>query len=166
MEATKELVTEGQYLTFFIGDEEYAADILRVREVIEYDTITRVPAMPDCIRGVINLRGSVVPVVDLAVKLGLGETPVTKWTCIIIVEVRFDNEKTAIGLMADAVSQVIDLRPEDVEPPPTFGTRIRADYLLGMGKAGKKFVLMLDINRVLSINELLDVASFSAAQPE
>jgi len=163
MDAVKKTTDQAQYLGFYIAEEEYAIGILRVKEILEYDTITKVPGTPPSIRGVINLRGSVVPVVDLALKFGLPESPITKRTCIVVVEVDLDGERTVMGVMADAVSQVIDLGPEDVEPPPAFGTRVHMDYLLGMGKAGKKFILLLDIDRVLSANELLQAA---AAVPE
>src|SRR6266567_897923 len=118
-----------QYLTFMIGGEEYAISLLKVKEIIEYDTVTHVPKTPEWIRGVINLRGSVVPVIDLAV----------------------------MGIMADAVRQVIDLKPQDIEEPPAFGTRVKVDYLLGMARAGKKFCLLLDTEKVLSTDELLEL---------
>ena len=152
-----------QYLGFVVADEEYAIGILRVREILEYDTITKVPTTPPSIRGVINLRGRVVPVVDLAVKLGLPESEVMKRTCIVVVEVDLEGERTVMGVLADAVSQVIDLPASEVEPPPSFGTRVRVDCLLGMGRAGKKFVLLLDIDKVLSAEEL--AAAQSVADP-
>jgi purine-binding chemotaxis protein CheW len=151
-----------QYLTFFIAEEEYAIGILRVREIIQYDTVTRVPRMPGWIRGVINLRGGVVPVLDLGVKLGLPVAAVTKETCIVITELDVDGEQGLLGVVADRVSQVIDLPPSDVEPAPAFGTRIRVDYLLGMGKAGKKFVLILDTDKVLSSDELTAAAAIGS----
>ncbi len=155
-----------QYLTFFLAGEEYAAGILRVREILQYEPVTRIPTAPPWIRGVMNLRGSVVPVVDLALKLGLAETAVTKWTCVLIVEVELEGQHAVMGVMADAVTEVMDLRPEDIEPPPPFGTRVRVDYLLGMGKVpGKKFVLLLDLDRVLSAAELLSATSAAAEQP-
>lgn len=154
-----------QYLSFFVAGEEYGVGILKVREILEFDTITRVPGTPPHVRGVLNLRGSVVPVIDLAVKLGLPETQVTRRTCVVIVEVLLEGEPTVMGLMADAVSQVIELSPDQVEPPPPFGTGIRVEFLQGMGRAGKKFVLLLDIERVLTTNELLAVASIAAAGP-
>jgi purine-binding chemotaxis protein CheW len=150
-----------QYLGFYIGGEEYAIGILRVREILEYDTATRIPGTPPSIRGVINLRGSVVPVVDLAVKFGLPESVVTKRTCIVVVELDLEGERTVMGVMADSVSQVMDLGAEDIEPPPTFGTRVHVDYLRGMGKAGKRFILLLDIDRVLSATELQEAAAVS-----
>jgi len=153
----------GQYLTFFVGKEEYAIGILRVKEIIEHGVITSVRGTPPFVRGVINLRGSVVPVIDLAVKFGIGATEVTNRTCNIIVEVELEGEKTVMGVMADAVSQVMDMTRQDIEEPPPFGTKVRVDYLLGMGKAGKKFILILDIDKVLSTSELVVV---SAIRPE
>jgi purine-binding chemotaxis protein CheW len=157
--------TEGrqsQYLTFFMDDEEFAIGILKVKEIIRYDTVTRVPSTPRWIRGVLNLRGLVVPVVDLAAKFGLRESPVTAQTCVVIVETDLNGEQTLMGVMADAVSQVLDLGPEEIGEPPPFGTRVRVDYIVGMGKVGKKFVLILDIDGVLSAAELMAVAAATA----
>jgi purine-binding chemotaxis protein CheW len=156
----KEEVIQQQYLTFFLADEEYAINIQRVKEIIEYTTVTKVPKVPEWIRGVINLRGNVVPVVDLTVRFGLEERPVTKTTCIVIVEVEQDSERAVMGVIADAVNQVIDLAPKDIEEPPGFGTRVRLEYLFGMGKLGKKFALILNIDSVLSNTELLTVSTF------
>jgi purine-binding chemotaxis protein CheW len=147
-----------QYLTFLVAGEEYAIGILHVKEIIEYEAPTRVPAMPRAIRGVINLRGAVVPVVDLAVKFGIGESAVNRRSCIVIVEAQLDGEKAVVGVMADSVNQVIDLRAEDLEPPPTFGTKVKVDYLQGMAKIEKRFALILDTDRVLSSDELLAAA--------
>ena len=147
-----------QYLTYFLADEEYGINIQQVKEIIEYTAITKVPKVPRWIRGVINLRGNVVPVVDLAVRFGLEERPITKTSCIIIVEVQQETEKTVMGVIADAVNQVIVLAPEEIEQPPAFGTRVRLEYLAGMGKLGKKFALILNIDRVLSAAELLTVS--------
>jgi purine-binding chemotaxis protein CheW len=146
-----------QYLTFMIAGEEYAVSLLKVREIIEYDTVTEVPRTPEWIRGVINLRGSVVPVIDLAVKLRQAPSVAGKLTCIVITEVECEGDATVMGIMADAVRQVIDLKPQDVEPPPTFGTRVKVDYLLGMARSGKKFCLILDTEKVLSTDELLEL---------
>jgi purine-binding chemotaxis protein CheW len=155
---------QSQYLSFFMDGEEYAIGILQVKEIIRYDTVTRVPSTPRWIRGVLNLRGLVVPVVDLAAKFGLRDSPVTAQTCVVIVETDLDGERTLMGVMTDAVSQVLDLGPQDIGEPPTFGTRVRVDYLVGMGKIGKKFVLILDIDGVLSAAELMAVAA--ATVPE
>jgi len=159
----KEETVQQQYLTFFLADEEYAVNIQRVKEIIEYTTVTKVPKVPQWIRGVINLRGNVVPVVDLAVRFGLEERPVAKTTCIVIVEVQQDSERTVMGVIADAVNQVIDLAPKDIEELPAFGTRVRLEYLFGMGKLGKKFALILNVDTVLSTAELLTVSALQAA---
>jgi purine-binding chemotaxis protein CheW len=158
MANTLEATEQSQFLTFLLADESYAVSILRVREIIEYDTVTRVPNMPTSIRGVINLRGAVVPVVDLAARFGLRSSNVTKRTCVIIAEVEVGGERLVMGLMADSVSQVIDLPPADIEPPPAFGTSVRVDFLKGLGKIGKKFVLILDLDRALTTLDLLSVA--------
>jgi purine-binding chemotaxis protein CheW len=146
-----------QYLTFMIAGEEYAISLLKVKEIIEYDTVTEVPKTPEWIRGVINLRGSVVPVIDLAVKLRQAPSIAGKLTCIVITEVECEGEATVMGIMADSVRQVIDLNPQEIEPPPTFGTRVKVDYLLGMARSGKKFCLILDTEKVLSTDELLEL---------
>ena len=157
---------QSQYLTFLLADEVYAVSILRVKEIIEYGTVTRVPNMPPSIRGVINLRGAVVPVVDLVVRFHLGESKVTNRTCVIIAEFHSKGEPVVMGLIADAVSLVIDLAPGEIEPPPSFGTSVRVDFLKGLGKIGKKFVLILDLDRVLSAEELLSVNESPAAASE
>ena len=160
--ATKETVEQMQYLTFLLANEEYAISILKVKEIIEYDTVTTVPKTPKWVRGVINLRGAVMPVVDLAVKFGLEQKPVTKTTCIVIVETQFESQNITIGILADAVSQVIDLTAEDMQTVPEFGTRVKVDYLLGMAQLGKKFALVLDVDKVLSTDELLNLNDVSA----
>jgi purine-binding chemotaxis protein CheW len=150
-----------QYLTFFIGAEEYALNIVQVTAIIECGAVTRVPGTPAWIRGVHNLRGAVVPVIDLAVKFGLPPTEVTRRTCIVIMEVRIDDARLVMGVMADSVHQVIDLSPEEIKPPPNFGPHVRVDCILGMAGEGKMF-LLLDIDKVLSTNELLTATSFLA----
>ena len=149
-----------QYLGFTVAGEEYGVGILRVKEILQFDTLTRVPNAPRSIRGVINLRGSVVPVVDLAVKLGLPESAITPRSCVVVLEVALDGEAGVMGFIADAVNQVIDLASEDIEPPPAFGPRIHAEFLLGMGRSQKKFILLLDIDRLLTEEDL------RAARPE
>jgi purine-binding chemotaxis protein CheW len=146
-----------QYLTFFTASEEYAISIVKVSEIVEYEAVTTVPNTPIWIRGVTNLRGRVVPVVDLAVKFGLPASAVSKFSCIIITEVMFQGEKLTMGVLADSVSQVIDLSADEIEETPPFGTRVKTEYLLGMGALGKKFCLILDIDRVLSADEMLAV---------
>jgi purine-binding chemotaxis protein CheW len=153
-----------QYLTFLTAGEEYAIAIAKVSEIIEYETVTFVPNTPAWIRGVTNLRGRVVPVVDLAVKFGLETSRISKFSCIIITEVAFHGESLTMGVLADSVSQVIDLSAEEIEPTPPFGTRVKTEYLLGMGALGKKFCLILNIDKVLSADELLAVTESSIDQ--
>lgn len=153
-----ESATHDQYLTLFLGDEEYAIGILKVREILEYETLTRVPGAPPTVRGVINLRGAVVPVIDLAVKFGFPESPVTNRTCMVIVEVENGADKAVMGIIADVISQVVDLPAQAIEPPPDFGTKVRLDHLLGMGRIDDKFLLILNIDKVLSPAELSTVA--------
>ena len=142
-----------QYLTFHLAGEEYAVGILQVREIITYGTLTKVPHTPPAIRGVINLRGNVVPVVDLGLKFGLTGSPVTDRTCIVIVEANINENRTVMGVIADSVSQVISMPENNILPAPAFGTRVRIDFLRGMGKSGDKFVLVLDIDKVLSADD-------------
>jgi purine-binding chemotaxis protein CheW len=163
---TKEAVGQEQYLTFLLTGEEYAISILKVKEIIEYDTVTTVPKTPRWVKGVINLRGAVVPVVDLGLKFGLEERLVTKTTCIVIVEGQVEGQSTLMGVMADAVSQVMDIAAGDVQEVPTFGTRIKVDYLQGMAQLGKKFVLLLDIDMVLSADEVQDLTAAAATLSE
>jgi len=144
-----------EYLTFFIAGEEYAVSLTHVREVIPYETVTRVPGMPDAIRGVTNLRGSVVAVVDLAIKFRLPAIPVTARTGIVLVESKIDDNPVLMGLMTEEVGQVLALGEGELLSPPSFGAPIRTDFLVGMAQVGKKFALVLDIERVLSPKELL-----------
>ena len=155
----------GQYLTFVTAGEEYAIRILKVKEIVEYSTITAVPNTPGWIRGVTNLRGSVVPVIDLAVKFALPASRISKFSCIIITEVMSEGELLTLGVLADSVSQVLDLPEDDIEDPPPFGTRVKLEYLLGMGRMDRKFCLILDIDKVLSADELLAVAESADAEP-
>ncbi len=142
-----------QYLTFRVAGEEYALGILHVREIIEFASSTRVPGTPPWIHGVINLRGRVVPVVDLSVRFGMGATQVTQWTCAVIVEVRSEGTPTIMGVLADSVSRVLEIDGGSIEPPPAFGTAVRADYLLGVARVEGGLVLVLDIDRLLSAEE-------------
>jgi purine-binding chemotaxis protein CheW len=143
-----------QYLTFKLDGEVFAIDIAKVREVLDFTTITKVPRTPDFMRGVINLRGSVVPVVDLRLKFGMAKTERTVNTCIIITEVSVDSETVILGALADSVQEVIDLDPDHIEPAPKIGTKLRTEFIRGMGKQDDKFIILLDINRVFSTDEL------------
>lgn len=153
-----------QYLTFIIRGEEHAVPILRVKEIIEYETVTRVPGTPQWVRGVINLRGAILPVIDLASKFGHAESAVTKTTCTVVVETNLRDELITVGVMADAVSEVLDFTAGQIEPPPSFGTHVRVDYLLGMGKLERKLVLILDIDRLLSPVELEEAVAATAPE--
>ncbi len=155
-----------QCLTFTLAGDEYGVGILQIREIVEYDPLARVPSTPPWILGVMNLRGTVVPVIDLAVKFGLPRTEVTPRTCIVIVETDLGGEATLMGVIVDAVVRVLDLAPEDVEDPPAFGTRVRVDFLLGVGNVDGDLVLVLDIDRVLSLDELIVVAATPKAAEE
>lgn len=150
-----EIRTEiNQYLTFILDNEVYAFDIKQVREVLDFSDITKVPRMPDFMRGVINLRGGVVPVVDLRMKFGLGVTEKTVETCIIIIEVELDGEQALMGALADSVQEVLDLDHSQIEPPPKIGTRLKTDFIRGMGKKNDRFIIILDIDRIFSSDEL------------
>jgi purine-binding chemotaxis protein CheW len=148
-----------QYLTFMLAREPFAIGILRIKEIIEYHGVTEVPMMPPSVRGVINLRGAVVPVMDLLARFGRGPSEVTKRTCIVIVEVETGDGHQVMGLMVDAVNEVLDIAVADIEPPPSFGARIRTDFLHGVGKVRGKFVLLLDVDRVLSIDDIAGLAA-------
>ena len=152
-----------QYLTFMLGGEMFSIGILGIKEIIEYAGLTEVPMMPACIRGVINLRGAVVPVMDLSSRFG---KPVTKRSCIVIVEVNHDDQSTRVmGVVVDAVNAVLEIPASEIEPPPAFGARIRTDFIEGMGKVNGKFVILLNVNRVLSIEEISAMAQASDAAP-
>ena len=148
-----------QYLTFTLGGEQFAVGTLCVKEIIEYGQVTAIPMMPPSIRGVINLRGAVVPVIDLGARFGGPVTAVGRRTCIVILEVQHAEGRQVLGVVVDAVNEVLEIAPADIEPPPAFGTHIRTDFILGMGKVGGRFVILLDIGRVLSVDELADLAS-------
>ena len=143
-----------QYLTFMLGGETYAMGILVIKEIIEYGNLTEVPRMPQFIRGVINLRGAVVPVIDLSSRFGKQATKVTRRTCIVIIEVATSNGNQDVGVMVDAVNAVLEIPPQEIEPPPSFGANIRADFMSGMGKVNGKFVIILSIQHVLSVDEM------------
>jgi purine-binding chemotaxis protein CheW len=143
-----------QYLTFKLEDEVFAVDISKVREVLDFTTVTKVPRTPEFMRGVINLRGSVVPVVDLRLKFGLAKTEKTVNTCIIITEVSVDNETAVLGVLADSVQEVMDLEPGQIEPAPKIGTRLKTEFIKGMGKQNENFIILLDIDKVFSSEDI------------
>jgi len=154
----------GQYLKFQLGEDTFAVGILHVKEIIEYGSLTAVPMMPECIRGVINLRGAVVPVVDLARRFGRRPAPVTRRTCIVILEIdNGEGGRQDMGVVVDAVNAVVDIRAGEIEPAPAFGTRIRTDFICGMGRTEGRFLIILDIARVLSLEDLALLAQAVAA---
>ena len=150
--ATDTVIT--QYLTFNLGEELFALDIAKVREVLDFTAVTKVPRTPDFMRGVINLRGSVVPVVDLRRKFNMALAENTVNTCIIISEVTVDGDTTVLGALAVSVQEVIDLGPEHIAPAPRIGTKLRTEFIKGMGKQNDRFVIILDIDRVFSADDL------------
>ena len=147
----------GKYLTFVLGKEEYGLEILRVREINGLMEITNVPRMPEFVRGVINLRGKVIPVIDLRLKFGMRQVEDTQETCIIVV----DLVEVYMGVVVDRVSEVLDIAETAIEPPPSFGTSVDTGFILGIGKAKDKVVILLDIGQVLSANEIAQVARAS-----
>ncbi|MDH5542525.1 MAG: chemotaxis protein CheW [Nitrospinota bacterium] len=145
---------EGKYLTFVLGDEEYGLEILKVREIISVMEITEVPQVPDFIKGVINLRGKVIPVIDLRLKFGMPAVEYTRETCIIVVNVN----NLLLGIVVDTVAEVLDIAKENIDPPPSFGSSVDTNFILGMGKVKEKVKILLDIEKVLSVSELEMVA--------
>jgi purine-binding chemotaxis protein CheW len=149
-----EAAASTQYLTFKLGDETFALDVAEVREILDFTTVTKVPRTPSFMRGVINLRGSVVPVMDLRLKFGMSATQQTVDSCIIVVEMTMEEDSIVIGVLADAVQEVIDLEPEQIEPPPRIGTKLNTDFILGMGKHNGAFMMILDIDRIFESADL------------
>lgn len=150
----------GKYLSFTLKGEVYAMAIEQVKEIIEFGQITAVPMMPSYMRGVINLRGAVVPVVDLSCRFGSGVTEVGRRTCIVIVEVpQAQIERQVIGVIVDAVNAVLDISANAIEPPPSFGTSVRPDFVVGMAKVKGRFVVVLNVPRTLSVDDLRSLHS-------
>lgn len=161
--SASEVTDSRQYLTFRLGQEIFAIEVAKVREVLDLAPITAIPRTPEFMSGVINLRGSVVPVVDLRLCFEMAKTESTRNTCIVVVEVLLDNDSIVIGALADSVEEVIDLEPEQIQPPPRIGTRIRTDFIRGMGKRDTQFIMILDIDRVFSAEDLAMVRGQEAA---
>ena len=157
-----EITDTRQYLTFKLGDEVFATDVSKVWEVLDFTAVTKIPRTPDFMSGVINLRGSVVPVVDLRLCFAMSKTEKTVNTCIVVVEMLLDGESTIIGALADSVEEVIDLEPDQIQPAPRIGTQIRTDFIQGMGKRDSQFIMILDIDRVFSAEELSAVRSMES----
>lgn len=158
--STDEIMETDQYLTFKLDEEIYALNISHVREVLDYTKITRVPRMPEFMCGVINLRGGVVPVVDLRIKFGMAEKEKTVDTCIIIIEITIGDEQTLLGIMADSVQEVMNLEPDQIQPPPKIGTRLKTEFIRGMGKKNDEFIIILECDKVFSSEELVVVQDF------
>ncbi len=166
------LLETRQYLTFKLSEEIFGVDVAQVREILDYVKITKVPQTPDFMCGVINLRGSVVPVVDMNLKFGMQKRERTVNTCIVVVEVKIDDSTTIIGALVDSVQEVFEIEPENIEPAPKIGTKLKTDFIKGMGKQDDKFIIILDIDKVFSSEELeivqnsgnINVAELSANQ--
>ncbi len=158
-----EILETSQYLTFRLGDEDFALEINKVREVLDYTNITKIPRTPEFMKGVINLRGNVVPVIDLRLNLGMKAITRNVETCIVIVEVDMDGDTLHIGALADSVQEVVGIEADQIEPAPRIGTRLNTDFIQGMGKRGDNFVIILDIDRVLSSDEFSTLKAASHA---
>jgi purine-binding chemotaxis protein CheW len=143
-----------QYLTFKLQEELYAVDVANIREILDFTTVTKVPNTPDFMRGVINLRGSVVPVIDMRLKFGLPETEKTVDTCVVVMEISLDGQAVILGSLADAVQEVLEIEPDQIEPAPKIGTRLKTEFIRGMGKHDDKFIMILDIDKIFSFEEI------------
>jgi purine-binding chemotaxis protein CheW len=159
------LLDARQYLTFLLGDEVFALDVSHVREILEFSTVTKVPRTPDYMKGVINLRGSVVPVLDMRLKFGLGQVDKTVNTCVVVVEVVCEGQVTALGALVDSVQEVFELEHDQIEPAPKIGTQLKTDFIKGMGKKDDDFVIILDIDRLFSPDELAFMNGMEREQP-
>jgi purine-binding chemotaxis protein CheW len=148
---------ETQHLTFLLGREIFAINILAVREILQFTEVSTIPLMPDYILGVINLRGAVVPVVDLHVRFGHASAKIDKRTCIIILEIPMADDTLELGIMVDAVSAVIEIAPHQIEPPPRFGRQIHHEFISGMGRVDEQFIIILDINKTFNQDELIEL---------
>lgn len=144
-----------QYLSFTLGDETFSVDVAKVREILEFKTVTKVPRTPEFMCGVINLRGSVVPVIDMRLKFGITATETTVNTCIIVLEVSVDGETTVVGALADSVKEVLEMESDQIEPAPKIGTRLNTEFIKGMGKQNEEFIIILDIDKIFGTEEML-----------
>ncbi len=146
-----------QYLTFILRDECYGISIDSVKEIIEYSQVTAIPLMPDFVKGVLNLRGEVVPVIDLGMRFGKSATEIHKRSCIVILEVPYEQHLVVLGIVVDAVNEVLDIEPSQIEPPPAFGAKIRAQFIRGVANIEEQFVILLHGEKVLSVDEMAAV---------
>lgn len=149
--------TINSYLSFKLSNEIFAANVGKVLEILELTKITKVPKAPEYMRGVINLRGSVLPVVDTRIKFGLPVTPDTVNTCIIVLNIQIDNEDLTVGALVDAVQEVLELSPDMISEPPNIGSKYRSEFIQGMGKVDDDFIMVLDVDQVFSLDELLNI---------
>jgi purine-binding chemotaxis protein CheW len=163
--SSSEITETRQYLTFKLGNEIFATEVAKVREVLDFTTITAIPRTPEFMSGVINLRGSVVPVVDMRLCLNMSKTERTTNTCIVVLEVFLDNESLVIGALTDSVEEVIDLEPDQISPAPQIGMQVRTDFIKGMGKRDSQFIMILDIDRVFSADELVAMRPSETGAP-
>ncbi len=162
--ATAERHDQNQYLTFMLGKETFAVGILCIKEILEYEAPTEVPMMPTFVRGIVNLRGAVVPVIDLAVRFGRVATPTTKKTCIVIIETDTANATQIFGVVVDAVNEVLEIPGTEIESAPSFGTTVRTDFIQGMGKVRDRFVIILNVAAALSVDDMASLATASNLQ--
>ncbi len=167
MAKTSERAATSQYLTFRLGEEVFAFDVAKTREVLDFTSVTRVPGSPRFMLGVINLRGGVVPIIDLRLKFGMPVVARTRETCIIVLDLSLDGEQTTVGAVADSVREVLDLDDSQIEPPPRIGTRLKTEFIRGMGRIGESgFLILLDIDRVFSSDELMLVQALKEEAAE
>jgi purine-binding chemotaxis protein CheW len=155
-----------QYLTFVSSGETFAIGILAIKEIIEFSPLTPVPMTPEFVRGIMNLRGAVVPAVDLAVRFARPASPVSRRTCIVIVEAGSAEERLTVGIIVDAVNAVVEIDPQSIEPPPAFGANVHTDFIEGMAKINERFVVLLDVNRIVAMDDMLATASSSESSGE
>ncbi len=163
MEKTDTTQESRQYLTFRLADETYGIEVHKVREILDFPVLTKVPRAPEFMLGVINLRGHVVPVVDLRKRFQLAAGEQTKESCIIVLEIDLAGELLTIGIVGDSVEEVIDLVQSQIEPPPKLGAQLNTEFILGMGTQGEEFILLLDIDKIFTTEELGDVSSMAEA---
>jgi purine-binding chemotaxis protein CheW len=154
-----------QHLTFLVGAEPYAIDILHIKEIREYDNVSMVPMVPPFIRGVINLRGRVVPVLDLAVRFGRKPSAVSKRTCVVITEIENAGQTQDVGIVVDAVNRILEIPTRDVEPPPAFGAQVRTDFISGMARVDGRFIIILALDKILSADEMTRVMALADGAP-
>jgi len=161
-----QIVESAHYLTFELDHEQYGFEIKKVQSVLDFEQITRVPRMPPFMRGVINLRGRIVPIIDLRLKFGLSETVKTRESCIIIVNVEIDGEKTILGVLADSVREVISLEPKQIEPAPKIGTHLKTEFIKGVANHRNQLIIILEMEKIFTTDELLFVQKTSEETPE